>query len=85
LHLNHKEYSAVNIQEKTASEDDSSGAFTPIPEESIRARAYEIYVHRGSKGCHAEGDWLTAEAELRELRKTVAEVLAVTREKSPKL
>ncbi len=44
----------------------------PIPDDSIRERAYEIYVHRGSKGGHAEGDWLTAEAELRELRKKAA-------------
>jgi len=39
-----------------------------IPEQCIRARAYEIYVQRGAKGGHAEGDWLTAEAELKELK-----------------
>jgi hypothetical protein len=40
-----------------------------IPEHCIRDRAYEIYVQRGCKGGHADGDWLTAEAELRELKK----------------
>jgi len=45
-----------------------------IPEHCIRERAYEIYVQRGRKGGHADGDWLTAEAELKELRKK-AEVI----------
>jgi hypothetical protein len=40
-----------------------------IPEHCIRERAYEIYVRRGCKGGHADGDWLTAEAELKELKK----------------
>jgi hypothetical protein len=45
-----------------------------IPEHCIRERAYEIYVQRGCKGGHADGDWLTAEAELKELKKK-AEVI----------
>jgi hypothetical protein len=49
-----------------------------IPEHCIRERAYEIYVQRGRKGGHAEGDWLTAEAELKELKaKAVSLVSAV--------
>jgi hypothetical protein len=40
-----------------------------IPEHCIRERAFEIYVQRGRKGGHADGDWLTAEAELKELKK----------------
>lgn len=47
-----------------------------IPEQCIRERAYEIYRQRGAKGGHAEGDWLTAEAELKELKKKAAEVLS---------
>ena len=46
-----------------------------ISEQSIRERAYEIYVQRGAKGGHAEGDWLTAEAELKELKAKAAAVL----------
>jgi len=48
-----------------------------IPEQRVRERAYEIYCHRGRKGGHAEGDWLTAEAELKELKTKAAEVLSV--------
>ncbi|MGA7463514.1 MAG: DUF2934 domain-containing protein [Candidatus Korobacteraceae bacterium] len=40
-----------------------------IPEQRIRERAYQIYQQRGAKGGHAEGDWLTAEAELKEIKK----------------
>lgn len=47
-----------------------------ISEQSIRERAYEIYVRRGSKGGHAEGDWLTAEAELKELKAKAAAMLS---------
>ena len=50
-----------------------------IPEQKVRERAYEIYVHRGCKGGHAEGDWLTAEAELKELKAKAAEVLSVAK------
>jgi hypothetical protein len=42
---------------------------TQVPEQMVRERAYEIYRQRGAKGGNAEGDWLTAEAELKELRK----------------
>jgi hypothetical protein len=40
-----------------------------VPEQRIRERAYQIYQQRGAKGGHAEGDWLTAEAELKEIKK----------------
>lgn len=48
-----------------------------ISEQKVRERAYEIYCQRGRKGGHAEGDWLTAEAELKELKAKVANVLSV--------
>jgi|HubBroStandDraft_1064217.scaffolds.fasta_scaffold360116_1 hypothetical protein len=47
-----------------------------VPEHCIRERAYEIYTHRGCRGSHASGDWLTAEAELKELKKKTAEMVA---------
>lgn len=50
-----------------------------IPEHKVRERAYEIYCQRGRKGGHAEGDWLTAEAELKELKAKAAEVLSVAK------
>jgi hypothetical protein len=56
-----------NLQKSTA--HDRSEIYPSVPEHCIRERAYEIYVHRGCKGGHAEGDWLTAEAELKELKK----------------
>lgn len=48
-----------------------------VPEQRIRERAYQIYQQRGSKGGHAEGDWLTAEAELKEMRKKAARLARV--------
>ena len=51
-------------------------AASSIPEQRIRERAYEIYVHRGARDGHAEGDWFTAEAELKELKKKAAAVLS---------
>jgi len=47
-----------------------------IPEHCIRNRAYEIYVQRGRKGGHADGDWLTAEAELKELKKKAEDMMS---------
>ncbi len=47
-----------------------------VAEHRIRERAYEIYVQRGCKGGHADGDWLTAEAELRELEQKAQQMLA---------
>lgn len=47
-----------------------------IPEQSIRERAYEIYVQRGRRGGHADGDWLTAEAELKELKAKAENIVA---------
>ena len=48
-----------------------------VPEQRIRERAYQIYQQRGARGCHAESDWLTAEAELKEIKKKVADVARV--------
>ena len=59
------EASIMNTEQKTV------GARS-ISENCIRERAYEIYCQRGRRGDHAESDWLTAEAELKEL-KTKAE------------
>ena len=38
-------------------------------EERIRERAYEIYVAGGCEDGHDLSDWLTAERELKELRR----------------
>ena len=38
------------------------------PAESIRARAYELYVQRGERGGDEVNDWLEAEREYRERR-----------------
>jgi len=48
-----------------------------VPEQRIRERAYQIYQQRGGKGGHAEGDWLTAEAELKEIKKKANDVARV--------
>ena len=50
-----------------------------ISEQKIRERAYQIYVQRGRKCGHAEGDWLTAEAELKEVKARAAAVLSVAK------
>jgi hypothetical protein len=56
----------------TSEEMDSS-----VPEQRIRERAYQIYQQRGARGGHAEGDWLTAEAELKEIKKKAASLAHV--------
>jgi hypothetical protein len=48
-----------------------------VPEHRIRQRAYEIYQQRGARDGHAEGDWLTAEAELKEIKKKAAHLARV--------
>jgi len=48
-----------------------------VPEQRIRERAYEIYQQRGARDGHAEGDWLTAEAELKEFKKKAAHAARV--------
>jgi hypothetical protein len=60
-----------NLHEPTAQE-----SYPSVPEHRIRERAYEIYVQRGRKGGHADGDWLTAEADLKELKKKTADTVA---------
>ncbi len=54
-------------------------SFAVVSEQSIRERAYEIYVKRGARGDHAEGDWLTAEAELKELKAKAAAMLSTVK------
>lgn len=55
----------------------ANGAYPlSIPEHCIRERAFQIYVRRGSKGGHADGDWLTAEAELKELKKKAEDLMS---------
>ncbi len=61
---------------KNSPASDRAGASLLIPEQCIRERAYAIYRQRGSKGGHAESDWLTAEAELKELKKKAADLLS---------
>jgi hypothetical protein len=50
--------------------------YPSVPHHCIRERAYEIYERRGRKGCHADSDWLTAEGELKELKKKAADMVA---------
>jgi hypothetical protein len=51
---------------KTASNGKSAVATSADPtHEDIAARAYELYLARGSLDGYSEEDWLLAEAELR--------------------
>jgi len=43
---------------------DRDAAITTHDEESVRARAYELYEVRGRINGHAEEDWLQAEGEV---------------------
>jgi hypothetical protein len=63
-----------NLQKTTVR--DRTGGYPAVPEHCIRERAYDIYVQRGRKGGHADSDWLTAEAELKELKKKAADLVA---------
>jgi len=38
--------------------------FSPVLEEKIRARAYELYLQRGGSGGSPEQDWLQAQKEV---------------------
>lgn len=69
----------MNLPKQTRVDESSTMTLGLISAESIRARAYEIYVHRGKRDGHAEGDWFTAEAELRELKRTAEAALSVLR------
>jgi hypothetical protein len=55
---------------------DLQETYSSVPERCIRERAYEIYQLRGRKGGHSDSDWLTAEAELKELKKKAADTVA---------
>jgi hypothetical protein len=37
---------------------------SPVVEEKVRARAYELYLQRGGKGGSPEQDWLRAKEEI---------------------
>jgi hypothetical protein len=51
---------------KAASNGKAAGAMRSEPtHEQIAARAYELYLARGSLDGYSEEDWLLAEAELR--------------------
>jgi hypothetical protein len=65
----------MSIQQ-TGNQHAAQTAYSSVPQRRIRERAYEIYVQRGCKGGHADGDWLTAEAELKELKKRAANLVA---------
>jgi hypothetical protein len=60
-----------NLQKTTVQE-----AYPSVPHHCIRERAYDIYVQRGRKGGHSDSDWFTAEAELKELKKKAADLVA---------
>jgi Protein of unknown function (DUF2934) len=66
----------MNISTQTTACNRGNTSDASIPEQRIRERAYEIYVQRGRKGGHAEGDWLTAEAELKELKTKAASMVS---------
>ena len=61
----------------SSSSDETKDFDEPVPEQRIRERAYEIYRQRGTRGGHAEGDWLTAEAELKEIKKKATHLARV--------
>lgn len=69
----------MDTPKKNSTYDGYHGAHLSVPEQNIRERAYEIYVQRGCKGGHAEGDWLTAEAELKELKMKAADLLSTVK------
>lgn len=58
---------------------DSQARDSAVPEHRIRERAYQIYQLRGARDGHAEGDWLTAEAELKEIKKKAEDVARLAR------
>jgi hypothetical protein len=68
----------MDTPKKTFTHDGHHGS-PSIPEQNIRERAYEIYVQRGCKGGHAEGDWLTAEAELKEIKTKALDLLSTVK------
>jgi hypothetical protein len=66
----------MTYQHQSTSSDSARVDQQVVTERCIRERAYQIYVQRGCKGGHADGDWLTAEAELKELKKKAADMVA---------
>ena len=50
---------------KSASSAKAAAASSEPTHEEIAARAYELYLARGSMDGYSEEDWLLAEAELR--------------------
>jgi hypothetical protein len=56
----------------TATAPISEPATSPVTEEAIRERAYELYEQRGRLDGHAAEDWLAAEVELHLKSKSAA-------------
>jgi Protein of unknown function (DUF2934) len=48
----------------TSSEFAHGSQASPVVEEKVRARAYELYLQRGGKGGSPEQDWLRAKEEV---------------------
>jgi len=69
-------YEVNSMTTRQESGDYRSRIDSSIPDHCVRERAYEIYSQRGRRGCHADSDWLTAEAELKELKKKAADMVA---------
>lgn len=55
----------MNTTEAVSTDLSSESAEAPsVPEESIRERAYELYLERGGGDGRAQEDWFAAESEL---------------------
>jgi len=55
---------AQAAQPVTTSPEFAHGSPSPVTEEQIRIRAYELYLQRGGKGGSPEQDWLRAKEEI---------------------
>jgi Protein of unknown function (DUF2934) len=52
------------VPERTSPEFAHESQSSPVVEEKIRMRAYELYLRRGGKGGSPEQDWLQAREEI---------------------
>ena len=59
--------SAPKVTTASSAKAAASSTFEPTHEQ-IAARAYELYLGRGSLDGYSEEDWLIAEAELRRVK-----------------
>jgi Protein of unknown function (DUF2934) len=65
--MSKRSQSAANAQSERSSPQTGNprnSVGTPLPEEGIRHRAYEIYLERGDQPGSPLDDWLQAEREL---------------------